>query len=82
MSDPLDIIADVLGSKSEATRILEKLRDAGWEVELRSIANDEIEITPTMLRAGLSAFLRDGDYTWEDRVKEIYRAIERRKRAT
>jgi hypothetical protein len=39
--------------------------------------SEEIEITPEMIEAGGRVYMKEALWTWDERVSEIYRAMER-----
>jgi hypothetical protein len=47
------------------------------------MSEEEIEVTPEMVRAGGSVYLREhGFESWQERVTNIYRAMERQRRSS
>jgi hypothetical protein len=44
---------------------------------------EKIEVTPEMIRAGGSVYLREHGFdSWQERVTNIYRAMERKRRSS
>ena len=50
--------------------------------KLREDKNPEIEVTPAMVQAGATIYLRETDDTLREIVRDIYRAMERVRRRT